>query len=85
MLLQSTWKKALKLGMKKVFSIEELVTSVPTERGARMSKNGKKALDQDRLNIVKGMQNLNAYCLFIRTRQSYVHRIAMVYPGNHSC
>ncbi|XP_055347234.1 uncharacterized protein LOC129594538 isoform X2 [Paramacrobiotus metropolitanus] len=61
-LTQSTWKKALKLTMKKLFTTDELINSVPTERGARMSKNGKKALDQDRLNVVKSV--VDSYCEF---------------------
>ncbi|GAV02636.1 hypothetical protein RvY_13175 [Ramazzottius varieornatus] len=61
MLQQSTWKKALKLGMKKTFTIEELITSVPTERGARMSKQGKKALDQEKLAVVKSL--VQRYCV----------------------
>ena len=65
MLQQTTWKKALKLGMKKTFTLEELLTSVPTERGARMSKQGKKALDQEKLAAVKGTlktQHISASC-----------------------
>ena len=47
-------EKSAEAWNEKMFTIEELITSVPTERGARMSKNGKRPLDQDRLSVVKG-------------------------------